>query len=185
VYNTSNVHSRYTYHVPCTRHPFNDTANKPSRSEPNSASRPSRRTPLDGIPDTQWTKGGKVRMVYKRVLSTALACNRTAIPLPSSPLSNHYMDRPTSPPLTLVLRTFLPQGMWRRVVWNMDRSSWEELAAFTYAKQHSIQQDLQRCVARFLARRPLPASKNNHWTLHPCSREWRTSGWQLSRIQNV
>jgi hypothetical protein len=35
-----------------TRHLFNNVANKPTRSEPNSASSPGRLTPLDGTPDT-------------------------------------------------------------------------------------------------------------------------------------
>ena len=42
-----------------TRHPFNDTAHKPPRSGPNSASSPGRLTPLNGIPDTHSREAGQ------------------------------------------------------------------------------------------------------------------------------
>jgi len=40
-----------------------------------------------------------------------------------------------------------------------------------------------RCTNSF-ARGPLMASKNNHRSSHPCSLNYRLSGWQVSKVKN-
>ena len=57
-----------------TGHPFNDNANKPPRSEPNSASKPGPLTPLNGIPDTHSRQAGQasVPLLILLLLFTAI-----------------------------------------------------------------------------------------------------------------